>query len=807
MEDNTNHTFLIWNGKDKKPRSLEEPTKTLTGWSKAKFSLDECLEAIKDRPGYGIGFSFHGADEDIVGLDFDAVRNPLNGSIDSQVDALIEMLRGKAFADVSCSGSGLKFIFKVSGDIAKLAKMKKTVLTLEGDGFGDHSPHVELFKASKQFALTGTRFEDFEGVDSWTDQERFNELVADMEPVELSQLLELMGLDKSKTKKAQIEPAALEIKLKWPDEAVETLFRGILSECPDAFGSYDQWRNMLFAIQYHYGEGRRDEGLALATEISEASPNYDGADRVEEVYDTASDNIEAAGAVKPKTFLNKLNGLDVAGYDMPELSQKVQELLAESNSKEIIALSMSKILTQQLVAELVADRFRDSAFRVISGDAFTFFTREPDNTAVRRGSTRLGAVLEDKARKVLIKLTKEVAATSTNEKGVHPLIRFEDISIRNRTAKAAIEELDTFDEEQIDADHDILNVLNGELLLSTGELRPRRDDHLNTRVALINFDKSATSCPVWMSHLNFCFPDEPETIEWLQMVLAAGLRRGNPLGKLVLFLGEGKNGKTVILRTLSEILNGTETARSEDRVLRYAHKVDKVLFMAGKESEAQKRRAELQGKHFFYTEELSSAKFDEASIKSFVDVDRVYVDVRLAYENAKQIEIIGNGIIAANTRPKITGSDDGIWRRMDLLMFEQELSESDIDRQFQDKLRPEYPAILNWLLEGSRKLDALLAKGEEPRCKRVTEETQAWRGAVDVLSQVMAQNFVEEEGGRVVLGEVMAAYNRHREAESGLHSKTLANRLRKRGFKTEKAGGKTYVIGYSDKYGSFSGGA
>lgn len=53
--------------------------------------------------------------------------------------------------------------------------------------------------------------------------------------------------------------------------------------------------------------------------------------------------------------------------------------------------------------------------------------------------------------------------------------------------------------------------------------------------------------------------------------------------------------------------------------------------------------------------------------------------------------------------PRVTGDDEGIWRRIDLIHFPVRIPEREIDRTLEDRLvANEASGIFNWMLEGAR---------------------------------------------------------------------------------------------------------
>src|SRR4029077_1878469 len=57
-------------------------------------------------------------------------------------------------------------------------------------------------------------------------------------------------------------------------------------------------------------------------------------------------------------------------------------------------------------------------------------------------------------------------------------------------------------------------------------------------------------------------------------------------------------------------------------------------------------------------------------------------------------------VLATNYRPRIYGTDKGIWRRIRLVPFNVTIPDADQDKELPNKLRCELPGILAWALKG-----------------------------------------------------------------------------------------------------------
>lgn len=58
----------------------------------------------------------------------------------------------------------------------------------------------------------------------------------------------------------------------------------------------------------------------------------------------------------------------------------------------------------------------------------------------------------------------------------------------------------------------------------------------------------------------------------------------------------------------------------------------------------------------------------------------------------------------ANTMPAYKDMSDGVYRRIIILPFDKKIPEEKQDKELSSKMRAEYPAIMNWILDGRRRI-------------------------------------------------------------------------------------------------------
>ena len=207
--------------------------------------------------------------------------------------------------------------------------------------------------------------------------------------------------------------------------------------------------------------------------------------------------------------------------------------------------------------------------------------------------------------------------------------------------------------DALDADPEVLNVLNGTLDLRTGNLRPHRRADLITKIAPVVYDAAAT-CPVWEQFLSRAMGGDVELVRYLQRMLGyslTGLTREHALG---FFFGGGANGKSTCLSTIHAMLGD------------YAAPAPRGLLFRSRGERHTTELASLFGRRFVTCAEIESGQaFDEAFVKDLTGGD--VLSARRMREDFWSFTPTHKLFIAGNHKPTVRGDDEGIWRRMRLV--------------------------------------------------------------------------------------------------------------------------------------------
>jgi putative DNA primase/helicase len=92
-------------------------------------------------------------------------------------------------------------------------------------------------------------------------------------------------------------------------------------------------------------------------------------------------------------------------------------------------------------------------------------------------------------------------------------------------------------------------------------------------------------------------------------------------------------------------------------------------------------------------------------------------------------------------KPIINGTDEGIWRRINLIPFKVTVPDHKVDKYLQDKLRTELPGILKWAVDGC--LEWEKSGLEVP--SEVTSATESYRTEMDAVAAFITECCVIEK--------------------------------------------------------------
>ena len=238
--------------------------------------------------------------------------------------------------------------------------------------------------------------------------------------------------------------------------------------------------------------------------------------------------------------------------------------------------------------------------------------------------------------------------------------------------------------QQWDADAWLLNTAAGTVDLRTGELLSHLREQYLTKITAAG---PGGECPMWRRFLDRVTDGNSELQEFLQRVIGYCLSGSTREHALFFLYGTGANGKSVFLSTIAGILGD------------YAKTAPASAFTASSTDQHPTDLAGLRGARFVTAIETEDGRWwAEAKIKSLTGGDRITARFMRQdfFEYVPQFKLI----VAGNHKPGLRNVDEAIRRRLHLIPFTVTIAEQERDPDLAEKLKTEYPGVLQWAIEG-----------------------------------------------------------------------------------------------------------
>jgi putative DNA primase/helicase len=300
--------------------------------------------------------------------------------------------------------------------------------------------------------------------------------------------------------------------------------------------------------------------------------------------------------------------------------------------------------------------------------------------------------------------------------------------------------------EDFDINPHILNVLNGTLEFGKDvRLREHRKEDYCSFIANVEY-KPTVDCPQWFQHIDKVCCGNSALVQMLQASLGYILDGGNPAEKVFIWYGSGRNGKSVTLRMITEILGN------------YALTINPLTLMLEGNRQASPERLQMRHKRFIIAQEPAHhqkerSTLDTSFIKSASGRDAI--KARPLHSNdIEEFPITGTVCMSTNSLPILTDNSKAIWDRILMFPFSYYFQESERDTQIEDKLMREKNGILNWLVDGWRKYK----ESGIVVCDDSAESLDEYRIASDEYGEYIKKRLVADPQGTVNGDELYRDY-------------------------------------------------
>ncbi len=297
-----------------------------------------------------------------------------------------------------------------------------------------------------------------------------------------------------------------------------------------------------------------------------------------------------------------------------------------------------------------------------------------------------GAVWERDKRRVAFSLARRICREAAGE--CDKAGRASQLS--SAKTRAAILSLASDDQrlaavpDQFDSDPDIFTAGKTAVNLKTGErYEPRREDYC-TKAATV---APGGDCNMWLEFLERITAGDGELIKYLQRVAGYALTGHVSEHALFFLYGTGANGKGTFVNTLVGILG------------QYAVIAPAETFVESKNDRHPTELAMFLGARLVASTETAAGRhWHEARVKMLTGGDPI--PARYMHGNFFHFMPQFKLVISGNHKPALRAVNEAIRRRMHLIPFTVTIPEKERDPDFAAKLKPEWPGILQWAIDG-----------------------------------------------------------------------------------------------------------
>lgn len=292
---------------------------------------------------------------------------------------------------------------------------------------------------------------------------------------------------------------------------------------------------------------------------------------------------------------------------------------------------------------------------------------------------------------------------------------------------------------------------NGVLDLRTSVIRPHRKEDYLEAVMPIPFIPGA-KCPVLEKMLEYSWgADEDYRLK----VMAAQEFFGYILmpharyKKCLILYGEPDTGKSQLLAIARELVGA-----------------DNCSAIGVKDMGDSRKLAPIKGKFLNSLGEISqSALIEDGGFKMLISTgDAIQLDQK--YEQAESYIPFAKHVFCGNTLPRVNDLTDASFNRMLILQFSKIIPKNEQDPHLLDKLVAEAPGIINWAIEGAKRL--FENEGRFTVIPESVELLKTYKRANNPMNDFLHISCRKSEGNSIDLNDFRGRFNIWRSERNSL---------------------------------------
>lgn len=277
-------------------------------------------------------------------------------------------------------------------------------------------------------------------------------------------------------------------------------------------------------------------------------------------------------------------------------------------------------------------------------------------------------------------------------------ITYKDYAIHRRESKcitATLKEIRPMieiDTKALNSDAFLLNTPLATYDLRKGIHGARAHDPEDFITKITAVSPSDKGKDVWLDCLNTIFNCDHELIEYVQMICGLAAIGKVFVEAMIIAYGEGGNGKSTFWNSIFRVLG------------LYSGKISADTLTVGCRRNIKPEMAEMNGRRLLIaSESQEGARLNDSIVKQLCSTDEVFAEKK--YKDPFYFTPCHTLVLYTNHLPRVSGNDEGIWRRLIVIPFTNKLTGSGDIKNYADYLfenAGEY--ILTWIIEGAKKV-------------------------------------------------------------------------------------------------------
>lgn len=310
--------------------------------------------------------------------------------------------------------------------------------------------------------------------------------------------------------------------------------------------------------------------------------------------------------------------------------------------------------------------------------------------------------------------------------------------------------------------------------------REHRPDDFITKTT--NFSPSLKGKELWDDSLTKIFGDD-ELIEYVQMICGLAAIGKVYVEALIIAYGDGGNGKSTFWNSISRVL-GT-----------YSGNLSADTLTVNNKRNVKPEMAELRGKRIIMSaESQQGARLNDSIVKQLCSTDAIFAEKK--YKDPFSYIPSHTLILYTNHLPKVSATDDGIWRRLIVIPFSNKLTGTDDVKNYSDKLIEESGEyIMHWIIEGAKKIISKRFNLVQPQI--VKDAIAEYKEQNDWMKRFLDERCVVEKNVRESSQELYRKYLEYCNSNNEYPRSTtdFSVELEKNGFEKLELSRKRFIVG------------